>query len=186
MRKFLLVIFINTSLFAQLDIEKPKGWFLKDGRNEAVINNLKNIYSENKSIANSLIQEIDNRGSVLYSYTKYDTRLIKGLSPTIILAIVRTNMSDLDELKKHTKENLLKDLGRITNNFSIKYIKDLKIGNKDAFVVHSTFNLPTYNENVRSWAYFFHIKNNLFYQINFSDIESDKCVELFSKIINNL
>ena len=43
-----------------------------------------------------------------------------------------------------------------------------------------------YNEYIRSWVYMYPIKNDLFYQINFSDIYTDKCDELFSQIINDI
>lgn len=186
MKKLLpILLLIPLVSFGQLEIEKPEGWFLQ-GKNEAVYNNLKKIYSKNKPLAKELIDDIEKRGTVLYAYSKYDLKTHKGLSPTINVAIGRHNKLDLEGLKKHTKEKLTKDLKKATINFSFKYIKDIKIKNNNAFVMHSTFNLPNYKGNVRSWSYMYINEDNLFYQISFSDLESDKCDDLFKEIINSI
>ena len=72
-----------------------------------------------------------------------------------------------------------------TNNLNVHYTKECLFGEKLDIELHTSLNLDRYSERMRSWVYFIPI-NDIVFQLNFSDLENDKCNDLYDNIVNGL
>lgn len=166
-----------------LAIQKPSGWYSSSGNTE-VIENIHRLL-DNSNDAKILVKDINERGEVLFSYSKYDLNTISGLSPTINIAVIKNNNLNFDQFKLYTKSKTVKELKEVTNNLNVHYTKECLFGERLAIELHASFNLDGYLERIRSWIYFIPI-NDIVFQLNFSDLENDKCNDLYDDIVNGL
>ncbi len=190
MKQILLLLLIAPVLcFGQnlqkkiLTIQKPSGWYSL-GSNTEVIENIFRVL-DNSTNAKRLAKDINERGEVLFSYSKYDLNTISGLSPTINVAVIKNNKLNFDQFKLYTKSKTVKELKGVSNNLNVHYTKERLFGEKLAIELHTSFNLDGYSERIRSWVYFIPI-NDIVYQLSFSDLQNDKCNDLYENIINGL
>jgi hypothetical protein len=182
----IFILFLNLISYGQFSVNKPSNWYDNSSSNEIYENINRIIQNEKKS--NDLINDIElKKGVIIKAFSKYDVNKSKGLSPSIIVALVKNEYHhNLTTLKKDSETNFIKELKKYTINVNLKYSKYITIDDKKGFLIHNTYNLPNYKENIRSWVYFFFLSDNYFVQISFSDLDSDICENLFSEFLKTI
>lgn len=182
----IFILFLNLISYGQFSVNKPSNWYDNSSSNEIYENINRIIQNEKKS--NDLINDIElKKGVIIKAFSKYDVNKSEGLSPSIIVALVKNEYHhNLTTLKKDSETNLIKELKKYTINVNLKYSKYITIDDKKGFLIHNTYNLPNYKENIRSWVYFFFLSDNYFVQISFSDLDSDICENLFNEFLKTI
>ena len=182
----IFILFLNLISYGQFSIEKPINWYDNSSNNELYENIIRIIRNEKKS--NDLINDIElKKGVIIKAFSKYDVNKSEGLSPSIIVALVKNEYHhNLTTLKKDSETNLIKELKKYTINANLKYSKYITIDDKKGFLIHNTYNFPNYKENIRSWVYFFFLSDDYFVQISFSDLDSDICKNLFIEVLKTI
>jgi len=169
------------------NIEKPEGWF-DNNTDNAVIKNLKKI-SKNSQKVQVAIDDWNNKADkVLFFYTKYELSKHYGVSPTINVTLIKNihnkTLEDLvsegellmEQLKNMGMEEVsLEKIGYINLNSGIKAVE-----------LKSSFKLPGSSEKVNSSIYSYFISKNLMLQLSFSDLDNDKCDDIYKQILDKL
>jgi hypothetical protein len=182
----IFILFLNLISYGQFSVEKPINWYDNSSNNE-LYENINRII-QNKKKSNDLINDIElKKGVIIKAFSKYDVNKSHGLSPSIIVALVKNSFHhNLTTLKKDSETNLIKGLKKYTINVNLKYSKYVTIDDNEGFLIHNTYNLPNYKENIRSWIYFFFLSDDYFIQISFSDLDSDICENLFNEVLKTI
>ena len=168
------------------NIEKPEGWF--DNNTDMIIENNKRM-SKNNEKMQVLIDDWDNKvDKVLFLYTKYKISEFSGVSPTINVSLIKNIYNKTFEDIVSEGENLMEQLKRggfeEVNLEKIGYI-NLNSGIK-AVEIKSSFKLPGSTEKVNSSVYSYFISKDLILQLSFSDLDNDKCDDIYKEILDKL
>ena len=188
----LLLLFIPLVSFGQeqavkFKIDKPIGWvdntsYYKD--NTAKKTNLQTLLKDgtNKEI---LIESITDPS--LYVFTKYNLEEVSNTDfiPSINVVLSTDTNWELKDMEIVSKD-IFSQMRLSLDNFKLIKNDYIGINGKEGFLFHSTFNVNSINETIRSWTYFFFIDKGLFYQITFADTEEDKCNEVFEDFLNSI
>lgn len=182
----IFILFLNLISYGQFSIEKPNNWYDHSSNIELYENITRIIRNEKKS--NELINEIkQKKGVIIKAFSKYDVNKSVGLSPSIIVGLIRNIYHhNITTLKKDSEANLIKELKSYTKNANLNYSKYITIDDNKGFLIHYTYNLPNYKENIRSWVYYFFLSDEYFVQMTFSDLESDICENLFIEVLKTI
>ena len=188
----LLLLFIPLVSFGQeqavkFKIDKPIGWvdntsYYKD--NTAKKTNLQTLLKDGTN-KETLIESITDPS--LYVFTKYNLEDVSSTDfiPSINVVLSTDTNWELRDMKVVSKE-IFSQMRLSLDNFKLIKNDYIVINGKEGFLFHSTFNLNTINETIRSWTYFFFIDKGLFYQITFADTEGDKCDKVFEDALKSI
>lgn len=188
MKKTLIIfiLFFRLISYGQFSIEKPNNWY-DNSSNKEIYDNINRIV-QNKIKSKVIIKDIElKKGLIIKAFSKYDIKKTNDLSPSITVAIVKNVYHfNIATLKKNSETNLIKELKKYSVNSNLKYSNYITIDSNKGFLIHNTFNLPNFRENIRSWVYFFFLNNDYFIQISFSDFDSDNCKNTFDEVLKTL
>ena len=171
---------------SKINIEKPEGWFDNNSDN-AVVENIKKIQNDGYK-SDAIVDDWNNKqAKVLYFYTKYDVSTHYGVSPTINATLIKNIYNKTLEDIFYEGELLMeqfKTMGMEEVHLErIGYI-NLKSGIK-AVEIKSSFKLPGFTEKVNSSLYSYFVSKDLILQLSFSDLENDRCDEIYKEILEN-
>ena len=196
MKKILiLLLFIPLISFGQItdisieiaNIEKPKGWF-DNNTDNAVVENLKKI-SNNSQKMQVAIDDWNNKvDKILFFYTKYELSKHYGVSPTINVSLIKNIYNKtLEDLVSDGELMMdqLKNMGMEEVSFEKMGYTNLNSGIK-AVELKSSFKLPGSTEKVNSSVYSYFISKDLILQLSFSDLDNDKCDDIYKEILDKL
>lgn len=165
-------------------IPKPENWI--DKSELSVKDNLFKYNLKDEEISKLLKS---HNGSVpVVIYTKNDPSEYSGIIPTIQVLLRPNNSKDIISFKK-MMEPSLKQMADAFSNFEIlSPLEIIEIDGFKALKFISQFDMPI-NENetstIRSWTYAIPSGTH-FYQINFSDTESENSEKLYNELINQI
>jgi hypothetical protein len=188
MKKILIIYFLLSSLisFGQFYIKKPLNWY-DNSSNEQLYENIVNVILNEKK-SNILINDVElKKGKIIKAFSKYDVAKSKGLSPSITVTVVKNVYHyNISTLRKNSENNLINELKKYAQNVILKKSEKLVLDGKQGFFIHSTFKLPNFSQNIRSWVYFFFLTDDYFIQISFSDFDNDNCEIIYKKVLNSI
>ena len=165
-------------------IPKPENWI--DKSELSVKDNLFKYNLKDEEISKLLKS---HNGSVpVVIYTKNDPSEYSGIILTIQVLLRPNNSKDIISFKK-MMEPSLKQMADAFSNFEIlSPLEIIEIDGFKALKFISQFDMPI-NENetstIRSWTYAIPSGTH-FYQINFSDTESENSEKLYNELINQI
>ena len=166
------------------EIPKPKNWI--DQSEVSLKDNLSKYDLSDEEISELLK---NNKGSVpLVIYTKYGPSKFSGPIPTIQVLLRPNNSKDISSFKKMMQPSLDQMADSFSNFKILSPLEIIKIDGFEALKFISQFDMPfseTESYTIRSWTYAIPSGKH-FYQINFSDTESEDSEKIYSKLINQI
>ena len=166
------------------DIPKPKNWI--DQSELSLKDNLSKYDLSDEEISELLK---NNKESVpVVIYTKYDPSKFSGPIPTIQVLLRPNNSKNINSFKKMMQLSLDQIADAFSNFQILSPLEIIEIDGFEALKFISQFDMPfseTESYTIRSWSYAIPFGKH-FYQINFSDTESEDSEEIYSKLINEI
>lgn len=167
-----------------ISIHKPEGWI--DESDTDIRENLNKYSLESETV--SELMNTTNGLIPVAIYTKYDRMEHQGVIPTIQVNLLPNQALSFADFKSDIKRSVTQMKNLYSSFKMIREFENIELDRKKGLHFIASFDLPlTESEmvSVRSWSYVIPV-GKYFYQINFSDIESDDCSDLFNEFIENV
>ena len=173
----------QSSDFAGFTLELPDGWY--DASQLDIQENLTRYDIGDDEIAELMKT---HRGSIpVHIYLKHDPSQHAGIIPTIQVLIRPNNARNLEEFTQ-MMERSLDQMDEVMTNLTINQnLATVTVGNHEGVYLITEFDMSYAGETqrVRSWTYAIPF-SKYFFQINFSDIPSDDCSELYKGVLEKI